>query len=231
MTSLLKMQVEDLMNAMPKLAPRDRDFAKSLCDQFLRRGLSDKQSYWVGELLSRAERPAEATPAATDVGDVRGIVDLLERARKHLKHPAVIVRAMDRDMRLNIAGPSAKVPGSINVCSTGSFGDREWYGRVTRDGKFEPSRKFDQRTQSAVALALKAMADDPAKAAAEYGHLTGVCCFCNTALTDERSTAVGYGPVCAKHYGLPWGKDARVVETAHGVAVIDGSHAKLRRAA
>ncbi len=25
-------------------------------------------------------------------------------------------------------------------------------------------------------------------------------------LTDQQSTEVGYGPVCAKHYGLKWGK-------------------------
>jgi hypothetical protein len=33
----------------------------------------------------------------------------------------------------------------------------------------------------------------------------GSAASANTALTDERSTEVGYGPVCAKHYGLPWG--------------------------
>jgi NAD/NADP transhydrogenase beta subunit len=42
---------------------------------------------------------------------------LLERAAKHLKHPAIIVRANGRDIRLNIAGAAARVPGSINVCS------------------------------------------------------------------------------------------------------------------
>jgi len=25
-------------------------------------------------------------------------------------------------------------------------------------------------------------------------------------LDDERSVSVGYGPVCAGHYGLPWGE-------------------------
>ena len=32
-----------------------------------------------------------------------------------------------------------------------------------------------------------------------------MCCFCNRALEDERSTAVGYGPICAGHFGLAWG--------------------------
>jgi hypothetical protein len=220
---------------LDQLHGRDYEFAESLILQHegkrgKSRGLSDKQWYWVGELTRRATQPQERQ--TTDVGSVKGIVDLLERAAKHLKHPAVIVRANGRDIRLNIAGAKSKAPGSINVCSAaGGYGSRDWYGRVTRDGQFEPSRKYDETTQTAVALALKAMAEDPAKAAAEYGHLTGVCCFCNTALTDERSTAVGYGPVCAKHYGLPWGKDARAVDTEHGVAVLTGASAKLRAVA
>jgi hypothetical protein len=44
--------------------------------------------------------------------------------------------------------------------------------------------------------------------AAGLGWATHHCCFCNLELTDEgdnRSVAVGYGPVCAKKNGLPWG--------------------------
>lgn len=195
--------IETLRAALPRLSERSQSFGESLIEQYERKGrLSDRQWLFVNELARRADEPP---PEATDIGSVRGIVDLLDRAATHLKHPAIIVRANGQDYRLNIAGPTAKVPGSINVCSTGSYGDRKWYGRITREGQFEPSRKYGETTQTAVAAALKAMATDPAKAAAEYGHLTGVCCFCNIALTDQRSTQVGYGPVCAKHYGLPWG--------------------------
>lgn len=49
------------------------------------------------------------------------------------------------------------------------------------------------------------MAVDPEGTAAAYGHLTGACCFCRRALSDERSVSVGYGPVCADHFGLAWG--------------------------
>jgi len=34
---------------------------------------------------------------------------------------------------------------------------------------------------------------------------TGNCCFCRRELTDKRSTEVGYGPICADHFSLPWG--------------------------
>ena len=38
-----------------------------------------------------------------------------------------------------------------------------------------------------------------------YPTASGRCCFCHQSLDDERSTARGYGPVCAEHFGLPWG--------------------------
>lgn len=44
-----------------------------------------------------------------------------------------------------------------------------------------------------------------AEDASKFGHVTGQCVFCARRLTDERSIAVGYGPVCAEHNALPWG--------------------------
>ena len=44
---------------------------------------------------------------------------------------------------------------------------------------------------------LGKLAMNPARVAADYGKLSGNCCFCNSKLTDEKSTSVGYGP--ARH--------------------------------
>lgn len=54
--------------------------------------------------------------------------------------------------------------------------------------------------------ALAEIARAPDKAAAEYGHATGQCSFCARPLSDDRSVAVGYGPVCAVNFNLPWGE-------------------------
>jgi hypothetical protein len=109
-------------------------------------------------------------------------------------------------VRLAIAGPAAKVPGSITVLDANKGIDgRDWFGRITVDGAFQPSNKLNGRVDT-VAKRLQEFACDPAKVAAEHGRLTGSCCFCNKTLKDERSTAVGYGETCAGHYGLPWGK-------------------------
>ena len=55
---------------------------------------------------------------------------------------------------------------------------------------------------------LAQLATQPAQLAAKHGKLTGHCCFCNSELSDEKSTNVGYGPVCAKRWGLPHGSKA-----------------------
>ena len=55
-----------------------------------------------------------------------------------------------------------------------------------------------------IARARRATAEE----AAALGHTTHFCCFCARELTDDgegRSVEVGYGPVCARKNGLPWG--------------------------
>lgn len=44
-----------------------------------------------------------------------------------------------------------------------------------------------------------------AKQASAFGHAFGACVYCHRALSDTRSTAVGYGAECAGNHGLPWG--------------------------
>lgn len=48
---------------------------------------------------------------------------------------------------------------------------------------------------------LRAIAEDPTRAAALYGRRLGECPKCHKALTDPESIARGIGPKCAKHYG------------------------------
>lgn len=156
----------------------------------------------------------KAAPATANVGDLTGVLALFATAKKRLKHPAVVlsVPAVDMTIRLSIAGPRAKVPGSITVLDANKQfdGERDWFGRITTDGAFQPSNKLNGRTDAVVAR-LREFASDPARVAAEHGKLTGVCCFCNLPLgrgEDKRSVEVGYGPTCAKNFSLPWGVKA-----------------------
>jgi hypothetical protein len=162
--------------------------------------------FWVNKLAEQALAPAPERKSA-QIGDMSGIIALFDRAKTHLKFPAIVLSCEGAEtLRVNIAGERAKFPGSLNVASYEKFddGQRRWYGRVHRDGRFEASAKVEAFMDKVV-VRLQAFAAEPAKIAAEHGRLTGRCCFCNIALKDERSTAVGYGRICAEHYGLPWG--------------------------
>lgn len=59
-----------------------------------------------------------------------------------------------------------------------------------------------------VVMVLSAEDKLSAEDAAAFGKLYGICIFCSRDLTDERSIAMGYGPVCAENHNLPWGETA-----------------------
>lgn len=122
-----------------------------------------------------------------------GIIALLDKAKASgLKYPKVRFAAPNGgELRLAVAGPNSKFPGAVNLYVNGT-----WTGRINVDGSVTSNAAH-------LVATLQAIAADPAKAAAAYGALTGRCSFCNLVLTDEGSVEVGYGPVCAKNYGLP----------------------------
>lgn len=194
--------VEILRAGLDKLHANDQTFAKSLIKSFDERGfLSEKQAFWVVELGKKAITAPK--PAAINVGDLSGLQRLFDKARRHLKRPAINLMTKIGPLRISVAGASSRAPGTINVAEAGDFGVAKWYGRIQPNGSFEPSPR--EPTPEGLIEVLHTLGADPAKAAGEHGRLTGFCCFCNLRLTDKRSTAVGYGPKCASNYELPWG--------------------------
>src|SRR5258705_11429736 len=122
-----------LERVLPLLSGRDLDFAKSLVEQHRSRGLSDKQAGWVTRLIDRAMMPPKAT---AEIGAAfKGVIELLDRAATRLKHPELLVSVLGQDLRLWIAGPNAKVPGSITLTSVERNAEepRDWLGRETRE--------------------------------------------------------------------------------------------------
>ena len=96
--------------------------------------------------------------------------------------------------------------GAVNVTGVGSYSNRPWFGKIGHDGVFRSSSNAHRLGWAdAIIQALNDFAHDPQHMVAAYGHQTDHCSFCQTELTDERSTAAGYGPICAGTYGLPWG--------------------------
>jgi hypothetical protein len=181
---------------------------------------------WVVQCTTPCQpKPVQPQAPAAKIGDLSRILALFAKARQHLKFPAVVagIPALaadgqwarddhgdlvwsDHSFRINVAGDRAKHPGTLTVVDAArdeESGDRDWFGRILLDGAFQASQ--DGAAVPGLAKRLVEFAADPARVAGEDGRLHGRCCFCRQALTDERSTAVGYGKTCARHFGLPWG--------------------------
>ena len=97
-----------------------------------------------------------------------------------------------------MAGPTSKNAGKIQIQGEGVFPNRPYFGSVDQAGNWTPGKASAEGLE---ALLIE-FGKNPAKVAKEYGSLTGSCCFCGSPLTDPKSTAAGFGPVCAAHYGL-----------------------------
>ena len=183
-------------NAVPA---KDLDFVSSLVAASIR-GLSEKQWYWVGVLARRLSTPA---PVPHSVGSFAKVYTFVKAAKAHLMYPKVRLRTQGgRDIVVYMSGSRSRVPDTLNVVS--EAGDM-WFGRVRESGEWEVGNTATPSAVEDIQQVLHSLANDPEGTAAAYGKLTGSCCFCGRKLTDERSTAVGYGPVCADHFSLSWG--------------------------
>jgi hypothetical protein len=130
---------------------------------------------------------------------------LFDKAKAQgLKYPRIVLALPDGlPLVLSLAGKSSKHAGQVFVTDGKPYGQNVYYGRVSPEGVFVVNHKHDA-TIPAVQALLAQLARHPAEVAAQHGKLTGNCCFCNSKLTDKRSTAVGYGAVCAAKWGLPY---------------------------
>jgi len=208
-------EVLDLEALLPFLDSRDVDFAKSLLKQANeRRFLSEKQFYWVTELARRGRDNQAVAQAKTTSAPVAQalpngfdrIIRLFDRAyAAGIKSPKIRMETEAGTKVIFRRLASGRYPGQISVTDNAkTFQTRVYFGRIDQAGVFHPTEK----NRDDVTALLIQMAADPAKAAAAYGHRCSSCCFCGRELKTRESVAVGYGPICAEKFGLPWGEVA-----------------------
>ena len=188
------------------LSDKDQLFAKSLLTALdTWQSVSEKQAKWIKILAERATATAPATEKVAP--DFAGVIELFHVASGHLKHPKIRLALPDgAAVVLSLAGPSSRTPGHVFLTDGAPYGNNFYYGNVAPDGTWTPGPKVGDNTRAAVKVLLRELADHPADIAALYGRRFGHCCFCGRELTDHRSVSVGYGPICAGHYQLPWGE-------------------------
>ena len=191
--------ITEFESAVPRMAQKDQDFASSLLGSWKKHGhLTDKQMYWATTLVARIDAPTATPVQVSGIGRIRRMFDA---AASKLKYPKIWLGTEAHPLRLSIAGPTSRHAGSIMVTDGRPFGSNRYYGAIDLSGNLKPGRDLTAE----VSAELSELGADPEGKAGKYGRLTGNCCFCNTPLTDDRSVAVGYGPVCAKNFGLTWG--------------------------
>lgn len=184
------------------IAKSGNSFAASLVSAWVRYGnLTAKQAFWAEKLVADAENPPK--PQVSETFDFAAVSSLLRKAGEKLKFPKVRLQTADgKPVVLSLAGKQSRYAGSINVTDGEAYGSNIWYGRINLDGTFSvPQAGINH---SVVSL-LREFAANPADVASRYGKVTGCCSFCGKGLTDDRSLSVGYGPICADKFNLPWG--------------------------
>jgi len=174
-------------------------FAKDIVSTVEKTGrMSDAQRFWIHSEALRIQgfaaprQTRRGTPVDTSLVDA-----IVENARQR-----GLVRVSLRFGNI-VVKPRAK--GGYNVTDRrqteiGNFGEKpKWWGRV----------EAGETTVSEPAILAEVVAffKDPVGSAKLHGTQTGSCCFCGRELTTKESVAVGYGPVCADKFGLPWGDE------------------------
>ena len=68
-----------------------------------------------------------------------------EKAKEYLKYPKITLALPDGSpLQLTFAGKGSKFPGTVSMTDGASFGDNKWYGRVTKEGAWEPAKLSEQ---------------------------------------------------------------------------------------
>lgn len=174
--------------ARAAIGKQSNEFAQTLASK----PWSPVMRFWAHKLAMEALSPAFSVP----FGGFCLVNDLFASAFKsNLKRPKMTILINGLSITLSVAGQKAKSPGSINVV----LGDR-WIGRITPDNDWEGVKPME-----ATKVALTAILEDPVGVSMASGKKSGCCCFCNKGLETKESLSVGYGPVCSKKWGLPWG--------------------------
>lgn len=200
------MNIEQLRAALPNVPATRRDFAQSLIAYFeVHNRWSARQQFFVDQIVEQARQSAQSTLPGTGSPaplNAEGCATVLRWfARNRERNPT--------GRRVRVTFPRASVGAGLRLSSpsrTSAYSaDNTFF--IHRDGLYV-GRVTDGQLiarDATAATTLAAVLADPLAATISAGRATGTCCFCARELTDTRSVSVGYGPICADHYGLPWG--------------------------
>jgi hypothetical protein len=122
-----------------------------------------------------------------------------------LKRPMIRMQVNNRRYKIYLSkrGTLCFKSGKVMPGTSDPVGDEEYVGCLF-NGKFLPNKARDVLTEEQVVL--DNLSIDPVGFLFKTSKDMDRCCYCNLPLEDKRSKDVGYGPICAGRWGLPWGE-------------------------
>ena len=172
--------------------------------------LTESQRAWL-HIKAMEFLKKDSTPVAKH--NFQKIQQMMRLAAADLKYPTIEIKCETNTGKLVLTyHKEGKYPDSITIATGSKREGGIWYGSIRTDGSLYASRI---PMTAAVAACLAKLADDPQGTIAEEGRKTGRCCYCKIELTDPVSVELGYGPICAKHYGLKHGKSHMIAVAAY----------------
>jgi len=167
-------------------AKLDGDFPQSLAKKFP--AISDCQIFWLHKYANDSLDPPKGVQLPE--GAYRKLKSLFEKAATSLQYPKLRFVTPEGTIRItNFRGLRVRC------------GDRPC-GKITEQDVFDHTPTCPEGVKETVKLIGKS----PILMAIAFGRKIGHCCFCGLELTDARSTSMGYGPICADRWCLPWGE-------------------------
>ena len=120
------------------------------------------------------------------------LFDMFGKARQVLKYPKIKFTINDGKDKVQLY---LATKGYIAVKVNGTY-----CGKIMPDDRLLRIYPPFQDTISEI----NAFCIEPLAQSKIYGQRYSNCCFCGLELTNRASLQMGYGPICADKYGLPW---------------------------
>lgn len=83
-----------------------------------------------------------------------------------------------------------------------------WSGLLYQDCLYLTNSEFPEHLERK----LNILKSNPIMLLSKLGRHYRKCCFCGIPLKGDVSLSCGYGPLCARNFGLPWNKRNKLLE-------------------
>ena len=184
------------------------NFIRDLLNKLTKyRRLSDAQWYYLIKEANSITTRGKGNPGGGNLkpwqtkleeGSHKRLTEVFARPTS-LKRPKLRFEHDGLSVVLSPAGVGTRNEGMFYVKVNGDYA-----GKLGKDDVFNRSPEFTRSSANGkVSEVISEVAKDPVNFAIKFGKLSGNCCFCTHELDNAESLHWGYGPVCAKRWGLP----------------------------